>query len=732
MLLKAEKMDKSADIEINFNNKNMKKITLIIFALVSTQCTTEMQQPPIAKQVPKTLEIHDDKRIDPYYWMRLSDEQKEAEQSDEQTQDVLDYLDAENDYRKQMMKPTEKLQETLYEEITGRIKQDDSSVPVTVNGYTYYTRFEQGQDYPYYCRKKAGDNSNEEVMLDVPKMAEGYAYYAVGRRSVSENNKILAYTVDTVSRREYTLYFKNLETGEILSDKIKNTDGGVTWANDNKTVFYVKKDPVTLRANQIFKHRLGTDVSADELVYEETDETFSCWISKTKSRKFLMIGSSQTLSTEYRFLDANTPDGKWQVIHPRERDFEYFVDHYKDDFYIITNDQAKNFRLMKTPVDRPQKSNWTELIAHRNDVLLEDIEIFTDHLVVNERHNGLTRLRVIKWEDQTEHYISFNDPTYAAWISANPEFNATQLRFGYSSMTTPTSIYDYDLNTKEKTLKKQDEILGGKFDSKNYRSERILAPSRDGKAQIPISIVYHKDFKKSGNEPLLLYGYGSYGNNIDPWFSSARLSLLDRGFAFAIAHIRGGQNLGRSWYEDGKLLKKKNTFYDFIDAGNHLVQQGYTSTDHLYAQGGSAGGLLIGAVVNMAPDMWNGAIAAVPFVDVISTMLDETIPLTTFEFDEWGNPKDKEYYDYMKSYSPYDNVEAKDYPHMLITTGYWDSQVQYWEPAKWIAKLRATKTDNNLLLMSCNMEVGHGGASGRFKRYREVAMFYAFLLHLEK
>ena len=710
----------------------MKKITLFIFALVSTQCTTEMQQPPIAKQVPKTLEIHDDKRIDPYFWMRLSDEQKEAEQADEQTQDVLDYLHAENDYLKQVMKPTEKLQETLYEEIIGRIKQDDSSVPVTVNGYTYYTRFEQGQDYPYHCRKKAVEDSEEEVMLDVPKMAEGFAYYSIGGRSVSENNRILAYGVDTVSRREYTLHFKNLETGEILDDKIENTTGGITWANDNKTVFYVKKDPVTLRANQIFKHRLGTDVSADELVYEETDETFSCWISKTKSREFLMIGSSQTLSTEYRFLDANTPDGNWQVIHPRERDLEYFVDHYKEDFYIITNDQAKNFRLMKTPVARPQKSNWTELIAHRNDVLLEDIEIFTDHLVVNERHNGLTRLRIIQWNDQTEHYISFNDPTYAAWISANPEFNATQLRFGYSSLTTPTSIYDYELNTKEKTLKKQDEVLGGKFDSQNYRSERILAPSRDGKTKIPVSLVYHKDFAKSGDEPLLLYGYGSYGNTIDPWFSSARLSLLDRGFAFAIAHIRGGQNLGRSWYEDGKLLKKKNTFYDFIDVGSHLVNEGYTSSDHLYAQGGSAGGLLIGAVINMAPELWNGAIAAVPFVDVISTMLDETIPLTTFEFDEWGNPKEKEYYDYIKSYSPYDNVEAKDYPHLLITTGYWDSQVQYWEPAKWIAKLRATKTDNNLLLMDCNMEVGHGGASGRFKRYKEVALSYAFLLHLEK
>ncbi len=691
-----------------------------------------MQEAPVAKKVKKVLEIHDDQRIDNYSWMRLSDEQKEAEQADQQTQDVLDYLHAENDYRKHVMKPTEKLQKTIYDEIIGRIKQDDSSVPITENGYTYYTRFEKGQDYPYYCREKAENKAREEVMLDVPTMAEGYAYYAIGGRSVSENNKILAYAVDTVSRREYTLYFKNLETGKILSDKIENTTGGITWANDNQTIFYVKKDPQTLRAFQIFKHRLGTDTSDDELVYEETDETFSCWISKTKSRQYLMIGTSQTLSTEYRFLDANSPDGKWQVVHQREKNLEYFVDHYKDDFYIITNDQAKNFRLMKTPVDRPQKSNWTELIPHREDVLLEDIEIFKSHLVVNERHNGLSRLRIMTFDNNNEHYISFDDPTYAAWISANPEFNSTQLRFGYSSLTTPTSIYDYDLNTKEKTLKKQDEVLGGTFDSQNYISERIMVPSRDGSTNIPVSLVYHKDFEKSADQPLLLYGYGSYGNTIDPWFSSARLSLLDRGFAFAIAHIRGGQNLGRSWYEDGKLLKKKNTFYDFIDVGNHLVRQGYTSTDRLYAQGGSAGGLLIGAVINMAPELFNGAIAAVPFVDVVSTMLDETIPLTTFEFDEWGNPKNKEYYDYIKSYSPYDNVEEKDYPHLLITTGYWDSQVQYWEPAKWIAKLRDKKTDDNLLLMDCNMEVGHGGASGRFKRYKEVALSYSFLLHLEK
>jgi oligopeptidase B len=710
----------------------MNKTTLLIFALLVVNCTIDMQiDPPVAKKIEKTLQIHDDTRVDPYFWMRLSDAQKEAETPDAQTQDVLDYLNAENAYLKRIMKPTEGLQETLYEEIVGRIKQDDTSVPVSVNGYTYYTRFEQGEDYPYYCRKQNIENAEEEIMLNGPEMGKDQSYFAVSGRSVSENNRYLAYGVDLVSRREYTLYFKDLTTGELLEDKIENTTGSVTWANDNQTVFYVKKDPQTLRASQIYKHRLGTKSSEDALVYEETDETFSCWISKTKSRDYLVIGSSQTLSTEFRFLDANTPDGTWKVVQSRERELEYFVDHFGDDFYIVTNWDAKNFRLMKTPVNRSEKAHWKEIIPHRSNVLLEDIEIFKDHLVVTEREDGLTRLRVIQWADNSEHYISFNDPTYAAWISANPEFNTSVLRYGYSSLTTPTAIYDYELNSRERTLKKQDEVLGGTFDSTNYVSERIMAPSRDGETQVPISIVYRKDYQKNGDEPLLLYGYGSYGNTIDPWFSSSRLSLLDRGFAFAIAHIRGGQEMGRSWYEDGKMLNKKNTFYDFIDSGQHLVNMGYTNSEHLYAQGGSAGGLLIGAVINMAPELWHGAIAAVPFVDVVSTMLDETIPLTTFEFDEWGNPKEKEYYDYIKSYSPYDNVAAQDYPHLLITTGYWDSQVQYWEPAKWIAKLRDTKTDNNMLIMDCNMEVGHGGASGRFKRFKEVALSYAFLIHLE-
>lgn len=689
-----------------------------------------MTSVPQAKKIEKKLTTHGDTRVDNYFWMRLSDEQKEAETPDAQTQDVLDYLNAENEYLKQVMKPTEKLQETLYEEIVGRIKQDDQSVPVKVNGYLYYSRFEKGQDYPLTCRKKGDENEVEEVLLNMPEMAKGQSYFAVGGQSVSENNELLAYSVDLVSRRQYTIHFKNLVTGEMYEDEIKNTTGGITWANDNKTIFYTKQDSVTLRSYQIYKHVLGTPVEQDELVYEETDETFGCSVYKTKSRQFIMIACYQTLSTEYRFLDADNPHGEWTVVQPREHDLEYSVDHYGDHFYITTNLDAKNFRLMKTPLDKTEKSNWTEVIAHRDDVYLEDIDIFKNYLVVTERKNGLIELRVMQWTDMSEHYIEFNDPAYTAYTFSNPEFDTDILRFGYTSLTTPQTTYDYDMTSKEKELLKQQEVLGGTFSPENYTSERIMVTARDG-INVPVSLVYKKGFERNGNSPILLYAYGSYGYSMDPSFSSIRLSLLDRGFAFAIAHIRGGQEMGRDWYEDGKLLKKKNTFYDFIDCGKYLIENNYTSSEHLYAQGGSAGGLLMGAIANMEPELWNGVIAQVPFVDVVSTMLDESIPLTTGEFDEWGNPKDKTYYDYMKSYSPYDNIEAKDYPNLLITTGYWDSQVQYWEPAKWIAKLRELKTNDKQLMMHCNMDVGHGGASGRFKRYKEVAMVYAFMLRLE-
>ena len=698
--------------------------------LVSRSTTDNMIQAQQAQKIEKTITTHGDSRQDDYFWMRLSDEQKEAESPDTQTKDVLDYLNAENDYLKQVMKPTTDLQETLYEEIVGRIKQDDQSVPVKVNGYLYYSRFEEGQDYGLSCRKNGDENGAEEILLNMPEMAKDQSYFAVGGQSISENNELMAYSVDLVSRRQYTIHFKNLATGEMFSDKIENTTGGITWANDNKTIFYTKQDPITLRSYQIYKHVLGTPVDQDKLVFEEKDETFTCNVYKTKSRKFIMISCYQTLSTEYRFLDADNPDGTWTVFQTRERDLEYSVDHYEDNFYITTNLDAKNFRLMKTPITATEKSNWTEVIAHRKDVYLEDVDFFKSYYVLTERKNGLIELRVIKWVDNSEHYIEFNDPAYTAYTFSNPEFDTDVLRFGYTSMTTPQTTYDYDMNSRDKEMLKQQEVLGGKFSPDNYASERVMVPARNG-VKVPVSIVYRKGFKRDGNAPVLLYAYGSYGYSMDPTFSSIRLSLLDRGFAFAIAHVRGGQEMGREWYEDGKLLKKKNTFNDFIDCGKYLVENKYTSSEHLYAQGGSAGGLLMGAITNMEPELWNGVIAQVPFVDVVSTMLDESIPLTTGEFDEWGNPKVKEYYDYMKSYSPYDNIQAKDYPNLLITTGYWDSQVQYWEPAKWIAKLRDFKTNDNQLIMHCNMEVGHGGASGRFKRYKEVAMSYAFMLQLE-
>jgi oligopeptidase B len=704
--------------------------------LIACSTTNNMQQdqsgsvqPPKAKVLEHKIITHNDTLIDNYFWMRLSDEEKNAKKPNQHTKDVLDYLNAENEYLDKKMKHTEQLQTAIYEEIIARIKQDDESVPVTINGYSYYSRFEEGQDYPFYCGKVVGSET-EEIMLNGPEMGKNKSYFAIGDYTVSENNEILAYSVDYVSRRQYTIFLKNLKTGEVYQDKIENSNGGITWANDNKTIFYTKMDPVTLRSNQIYSHVIGTKSSADKLVFEEKDETFSCFIYKTKSRKYLMIGSTQTLSSEYRFLDANNPDGQWKIVQPRQRDLEYSIDHYGDDFYITTNYQAKNFRLVKTPVAITEKENWVEVIPHRSNVLLESIDIFQKHLVVTERKNGLTHLRVIDWADKSEHYIEFSDPAYLTYTFDNPEFNTDEIRIGYTSLTTPNTVYDYNMVTKKRETKKQQQVLGGKFDASNYTSERIYATSRDG-VQIPISIVYKKGFNKDGNAPLLLYAYGSYGYSMDPTFSSVRLSLLDRGFAFAIAHIRGGQEMGREWYENGKLLNKKNTFYDFIDCGKHLVAQKYTSSAHLYAQGGSAGGLLMGAVVNMEPSLWNGVIAQVPFVDAVATMLDETIPLTTGEFDEWGNPKVKEYYDYIKSYSPYDNVKAQNYPNLLITTGYWDSQVQYWEPAKWIAKLRTLKTDDKLLLMRCNLDVGHGGASGRFQRYKEIAMEYTFLLDLE-
>ena len=696
---------------------------------VSLSQNTNQTKAPTAKKIPDTLTIHGDSRIDNYFWMRLSDKQKNSANPDPQTRDVLDYLNAENAYLNSELDHLTDLRETLYKEITGRIKEDDASVPVTENGYSYYSRFEIGSDYPLYCRKKVGDGSKEEILLNVPEMAKGKKYFAVSGLSVSPNNKLLIYGVDTVSRRRYNLYIKNLETGKTYADVIVNTTGSGVWANDNKTFFYTSKDEKTLRSNQVFKHVLGTDQSTDKLIFDETDEEFSTWVSKSKSNDYIFILSRQTLSTEMQYLDADNPNGDFKMIQPREKNLIYRGDHFGDSFYIVTNKEADNFKLVKAPVKNPGISNWTDVIPHRSDVFIENVELFKDFLVVQEREAGLRQIRVMNW-DGGDYYIQFNDPTYSAYIGANPEFDTNLLRYGYSSFTTPNSTFDYNMATKEQTLLKQDEVMDEDFSPENYKVERVFAEVRDG-TKVPVSIVYRNSTKPSPATPLLLYGYGSYGSSQNASFNSTILSLLDRGFIYAIAHIRGGQEMGRYWYEDGKLLKKKNTFTDFIDTGKYLIGKNYTSKDHLYAYGGSAGGLLMGSVINMAPEMWNGIIAAVPFVDVVSTMLDETIPLTTFEFDEWGNPKDEIYYNYMKSYSPYDNVEAKQYPNMLITTGYWDSQVQYWEPAKWTAKLRELKTDDNQLYLYTDMESGHGGASGRFERFKRFALMYAFLLDLE-
>ena len=713
----------------------MKKILFLSLVLIIScnvgENVNQQNTDVIAKKIPKINIYHNDTIIDNYDWMRLSDSQKESEKSDAQTLDVLNYLNAENDYLEKEMSGTESFQNDLFDEFVARIEQNDESVPVSYNGYTYYTKYKEGEDYSIHYRKKNIDNAEEEIILNLPEMAKGSSYFALGDKSISENNNLMAYSVDLLSRRDYTIHIKDLITGEVLADKIQNTTGRITWANDNKTLFYTKKDKVTLRSYQIYRHIIGTDQSEDVLVFEEEDETFGCFIYKTKSRKYLMIGSYQTLSSEYRFLDANDPTGDWQIIQPRENDLEYSVSHFEDKFYIKTNWDAKNFRLMQTSINSTSKNYWQEVIPHRKDVLLRSIDVFKNYLVVNERNEGLRKTRVINWQDNSEYYITFNDPSYSLYSSSNLEFDTDLFRFVYTSLTTPRSVYDFNMQTKERTLLKQKQVLGGEFDTDNYVSERIFATSRDGKTQIPISLVYRKGLQKNGENPLLLNGYGSYGNSSDPYFSSVRLSLLDRGFTYAIAHVRGGQEMGRDWYEDGKLLKKKNTFYDFIDCAKHLIDTKFTSTEHIYATGGSAGGLLMGAVINMEPELFNGVIAGVPFVDVINTMWDESIPLTTGEFDEWGNPKEKEYYDYMKSYSPYDNIENVNYPNLLITTGYWDSQVQYWEPAKWIAKIRDIRANDNLLLMHCNMDVGHGGSSGRFESLKEIALEYAFLFKLE-
>nr|WP_029249691.1 oligopeptidase B [Microbulbifer agarilyticus] len=677
--------------------------------------------PPVAKKVPHKMEIHGHERVDPYYWMR-DDSRSDPE--------MLAHLEAENSYVDQVMEHTKPLQDALYEEMVGRLEKDKSSVPVKVRGYWYYTRYESDGEYPIHARKKDSLEAAEEVLLNVNSLAEGQSYFNVAQTAVSPNNTLLAYPEDTVGRRIYTIRFKDLNTGELLDDQLENAEGTVVWANDNQTVYYINKDPQTLLGYQVKRHKLGTPQSEDVVVYEEKDNTFYTFISKSRDGSMVYIHHYSTLVKGVSALDANTPNGEFQPLHPLEPRHEYFVQKLGDAFFIQTNWQAENFRLMQATLDTvSDKSQWVEVIPHRENVLLEDFTTFEGRLAVVERADGQSALRIIGLSNEDDFEVGFNDPVYQLSLSRNPEVSADAVRISYSSLTTPNTIYDADLLTGDLKLLKQDKVLGD-FDRTRYQAEGIRITARDGK-EIPVSLVYRKDlFKKDGSHPMLQYGYGSYGNTIDPVFVPSIFSLLDRGFVFSIAHIRGSQKLGRPWYEDGKMFNKKNTFTDFIDVTKGLVEQKYAASDKVFASGGSAGGLLMGAVVNMEPDLYRGITAKVPFVDVVTTMLDESIPLTVNEYDEWGNPNNKDSYEYMLSYSPYDQVKAQDYPSMLVTTGLHDSQVQYFEPMKWVAKLRDLKTDDNQLLFHTNMEAGHGGSSGRFRRNKERALEYAFYLDL--
>ncbi|WP_026946523.1 S9 family peptidase [Algoriphagus marincola] len=673
---------------------------------------------PIAKKINHIIKTHGHERTDPYYWMR-----------DRENPKVINYLKEENSYLKEALKETEGLQDQLFQEMKSRIKEDDQSVPYFKKGYYWYSRYEQGCEYPIYCRKKGSLEAKEEILLNVNELAEGKPYCQVSGLAVSHNQRYLAYGLDVVGRRIYEVFFKDLETGETSSLTIPNTTGNITWAANDQHLFYSKQDPETLRAHRIFRHELYSNSENDQLIFEEKDEEFSCHVLKTKSEAFLLIHSESTISSEIRFVDASQPLDDWKVLQARISHLEYAADHYEDHFWIRTNHRAQNFKVVKAPVDTPGLENWEDFIPHRENVLIEDFDLFSGFFVSQERSNGLTQLLIKPWDGSPGHALDFGEEAYTAWIGHNPEFDTEILRFGFNSLVTPASIFDYHMVTREKTLLKQQEVVGG-YDSTLYESARIWAQAEDG-VMVPISLVYKKSsFQPDRSNPLLLYAYGSYGYSSDAYFSSNRLSLLDRGFVFAIAHVRGGEDLGRKWYEDGKLLKKQNTFTDFIACAKHLINENYTQADRLYGMGGSAGGLLIGAVINMRPDLFDGVIAAVPFVDVVTTMLDESIPLTTGEFQEWGNPKFEEYYHYILSYSPYDQVESKAYPNILVTSGLHDSQVQYWEPTKWVAKLRDLKTDENLLLLHTNMEAGHGGASGRFQALKELAMEYAFLVML--
>jgi oligopeptidase B len=680
--------------------------------------TSQPAVAPMAAKRPYQVASPNGAREDDYYWLR---------DDTRQSKDVLEYLNEENSYCDAVMAPTQALQQQLYGELVGRLKPDDASVPVHEHGYWYYSRFEPGLDYPVYARRKGAMSAAEELMLDGNAMAKGYDYFRIGSTRISPDGKLLAYTEDTIGRRQYTLRIKDLESGAVLPDAVPNIEPALVWAADSKTLLYVEKDPVTLLSVRVRKHTLGADPSKDRLVYEEKDHSYYLGVSKSRSEKYLFIVLRSTQQSEWRYADAGDPQLHFKTVLPRETDLEYHVDHLGEDFLIRTNWHAPNFRIVRTPVaSSSDKRTWKDVIPHRPEVFVQDFEVSDEFLAVNERSGGLLKMRIKAWDGSKDILLDSGEPAYTMQLVETPGIDSAQVRYVYTSLTTPNTTYDYDMRSGVKELKKIEAVLGG-FDASSYRTELLHATARDGK-RIPVSIAYRKDTKLDGSAPLYQYAYGSYGFSTDPTFRSNWLSLLDRGFVVAIAHVRGGQELGRQWFEDGRLLHKKNSFTDFIDATAYLVQHGYAAKNKVFAEGASAGGLLMGAVANMAPQAYRGIIAYVPFVDVVTTMLDESIPLTTNEFDQWGNPKVKAYYDYMLSYSPYDNVRAQDYPAMLVFTGLWDSQVQYYEPAKWVAKLRATKTDSHPLLFSVDMSAGHGGKSGRFRHYVDTAREYAFIL----
>ena len=670
--------------------------------------------PPSAEKQPQVLELHGDRRIDDYFWLRDIENPK-----------AIAYLEAENAYTEAMMQHTEALQTKLYNEMLARIQETDLSVPFRKDDYYYYSRTEEGKGYPIFCRKKGSLDATEEVLLDQNELAQGHEFFSLGVFQISPNHEILAYSTDTSGSEQYTLFFLDLNTFQLYSESIPETYFSLTWGNDNQTVFYTKINAAN-RPYQLFRHTLKTPTTEDVLIYHEPDDIYNLDVGKTRSEAYILMILSSSITTEIHYLDANNPSGDFQIIHPRTTGMEYDVEHHSDYFYIVTNDEATNFKLVKTPVATPNKENWQTIIPHREDVMLSGVSLFSNHLVIYERKAGLETARVQNLSTGKENNITFPEPTYTFSEGNNPEFNTNILRFSYTSLITPLSVFDYDMETDKRELKKETEVLGG-YDKSHYKSEWLMATAKDG-TQIPISIVYKQGIKKDSTNALFMTGYGSYGYSYPVMFSSTRLTLLDRGIVYAIAHIRGGEEMGRKWYEDGKFLQKKNTFTDFIACAEYLIDEKWTASDRLVISGGSAGGLLMGAVINMRPELFKVVVADVPFVDVVTTILDTSLPLSAMEWEEWGNPNDKVYYDYMKSYSPYDNVEAKDYPDMLITAGLNDSRVKYWEPAKWTAKLRELKTDNNILLLKTNMSAGHGGASGRYESLKELAFDYAFIL----